>query len=55
MPRSKGHIFVSLSGYDPTTILQIWGRSRCYGIHDDFKELMNEKWNEESLGTRITR
>ena len=45
-PRSRGHIFVSLSGYDPITVLQIWGRNRCFGVHEDFKQLMNDKWND---------
>jgi hypothetical protein len=48
--RSKGHTFVSLSGYDPVTVLQLWGRDRCYGIHDDFKQLMDGKWHERTQG-----
>ena len=52
--RSKGHTFVSLSEYDPVTILQIWGRDRCYGIHDDFKELMDGKWQERTLGIKVS-
>ena len=50
-PRSRHHTFQSVAAYDPVTILQIWGRERCYGIHQDFKDLMQDKWYETAIGT----
>ena len=48
-PRSKGHTFVSLTGYDPIAILQIWGSTHCQ-VHDDIKEEMKSNWNDEGNG-----
>lgn len=54
-PRSQGHTFVSLTGFDPTTVLQMWGKDRCYRVSNDFKEMMDGKWDDKGLGILLTK
>jgi hypothetical protein len=49
-PRSMNHTFVSLNGMDPTTILRMWGKNRSYRVSNDFKEMMEGKWDDKGLG-----